>query len=126
MIERGAADWNWGLNVACFRGNKELALFMIEKGASDLTRGLYTVVQSGYKELMLALILLGADIDVCVSPFSWSSPNTDDIDYLIKSGLTRFGTYSSLALQRRQDIDYIKYRLSEVMISVLADLASRY
>jgi len=33
MIEKGANDWNWGLQGACEGGHYELAEWMIEKGA---------------------------------------------------------------------------------------------
>ena len=35
MIEKGADDWDGGLEGACYGGNRELADYMIEKGATN-------------------------------------------------------------------------------------------
>ena len=35
MIEKGANNWNCGLDGACYGGHKDLVLLMIEKGAND-------------------------------------------------------------------------------------------
>ncbi len=34
MIEKGANDWNWGLEGACSSGNLEIVELMIQKSAN--------------------------------------------------------------------------------------------
>ena len=36
MIKKGANDWDYGLEGACFGGNKEIAILMIKKGATQV------------------------------------------------------------------------------------------
>ena len=35
MIEKGARDWDWGLEGACHGGHRDLAEWMIEKGVTE-------------------------------------------------------------------------------------------
>ena len=52
--------WNYGLVIACYRGNRELVDYMIEKGADRWNRGLFGASKGGNRELADLMIEKGA------------------------------------------------------------------
>src|SRR5256885_546293 len=60
LIEKGANDWNDGLQGACQGGNMELVELMISKGANDWNWGLQGACQGGNMELVELMISKGA------------------------------------------------------------------
>jgi hypothetical protein len=61
MIERGADDWNWGLNGACIGGHMKIIKFMIEKGAICWNWGLGGACQGGNMKIVKLMIKKGAN-----------------------------------------------------------------
>jgi hypothetical protein len=61
MIDRGADNWNWGLEGACQGGHPGLAQLMIDKGANDWNYGLEGACQMGHLILVQLMISKGAD-----------------------------------------------------------------
>ena len=61
MIEKGANDWDGGLEGACEGGNKETVEMMIEKGANNWNEGLEGACEGGNKEIVDLMIEKGAD-----------------------------------------------------------------
>jgi len=60
MIKKGADNWNYGLEGACYGRNRELANYMIEKGADDWDGGLEGACYGGNRELADYMIEKGA------------------------------------------------------------------
>ena len=52
MIEKGANDWNNGLEYACIGGYKEIMKLMIEKGANNLQEGLEIANKYNHLEII--------------------------------------------------------------------------
>ena len=63
MIEKGANNWNVGLEGACEGGNKEIIELMIEKGANDLNWGLQIACNGGNKEIAKIMKQKGGNND---------------------------------------------------------------
>lgn len=122
MIENGASDWGWGLERACYGGHMDLVLLMIEKGASRWDHGLSNACDGGHKELALLLVEKGADM----SEWRHVELEDEDIEHLIKVGITKFGRYDPVADEVRREMLIKKDRLSEVIILVLANIVSGY
>ncbi len=61
MIEKGANDWNYGLNGACKGGHLELIDFMIKRGATSWNLGLWGACEGGHLEIAKLMIEKGAN-----------------------------------------------------------------
>jgi ankyrin repeat protein len=62
MIEKGADNWNRGLDGACFGGHLDIVKFMIEKGANEWNRGLFYACYGGHLDIVKFLIEKGANV----------------------------------------------------------------
>lgn len=68
MIEKGATEWNRGMNGACSGGHLDIVKFMISKGATDFNSGLCYASRRGYVEVVKFLLSQGAtNIDGCLN-----------------------------------------------------------
>ncbi len=61
FIEKGAADWNPGLYIACLHGHLKIVNLMIQKGADDWYFGLWGACEGGHLDLVNLMIEKGAD-----------------------------------------------------------------
>ena len=52
FIEKGATEWDWGLQSASKGGHRELVEFFIGKGATDWNWALYGASKGGHRELV--------------------------------------------------------------------------
>lgn len=60
MIEKGADDWNGGLEDACFGGHMDIINLMISKGANNWNSGLEEACWHGNQTLIRLMIEKGA------------------------------------------------------------------
>jgi ankyrin repeat protein len=60
MIDKGATDWDWGLQGACRGGHLSIAQLMIDKGATEWDAGLEDACYSGHLDLVQLMIEKGA------------------------------------------------------------------
>ncbi len=60
MIEKGASDWNLGLQGGCIGGNLDVVKIMIEMGADNWNRGLNSACREGHLNLVKLMIKKGA------------------------------------------------------------------
>jgi hypothetical protein len=56
MIERGATNWNRGLEEACLCGHMETVHEMIRRGADDLDRGFMKACEGGHIDIVQEMI----------------------------------------------------------------------
>jgi len=52
FIEKGADNWNWGMNGAARGGHRDLVQFFIEKGADSWDNGMFYAARGGHKDLV--------------------------------------------------------------------------
>jgi hypothetical protein len=60
MIEKGAREWDWGLQGACRGGHMGLVQLMIKKGAKWWNGGFAGACQYGHLDLVRLMIEKGA------------------------------------------------------------------
>jgi len=97
MIEKGAKDWNCGLEDSCRNGQMEMVKFMIECAEKndknmDWNYGLYYACEGGYLEIVKLMIEKGADdLDYGIgqackgglSPSDSTKPRLEIMKYII-------------------------------------------
>jgi hypothetical protein len=59
MIQKGADDWDIGLNIACQRGHRELVELMVQKGTNNWDFGLWGACEGGQRYLAELMIQKG-------------------------------------------------------------------
>ena len=70
MIEKGATNWNRGLEGACYGGHRGLVDLMIEKGADCWNGGLSYACENDHRDLVKLMIEKGATRCDCDRPIS--------------------------------------------------------
>ncbi len=90
MLDKGANSYNNGLSEACYSGHIKLVELMISKGANTFNDGLVRASEKYHKEISKLMIVKGADINNCSMLL-----NEEDLLYLIKQGVSQFGTYNN-------------------------------
>jgi Ankyrin repeats (3 copies) len=110
MIEKGATDFNRAMANAALGGHMEIVKFMIEKGATDFNRAMRYAAEGGHMEIVKLMIEKGA------TEFNWAMRSAalgghmEILKFMIEKGATEFNLAMGYAAKggKMELVDYLK------------------